>query len=221
MPYRVICIVAVLALLIVPLAVWSQNVLMGYDGYDRLGCSFWDFAADPIPADFFGPGSDPFVGQIQFQGVQLLPTTECPSGLDNIDTIIQRMSDALLPTLGSSDVIPVEIVELNLTSCQPITVTYNGGMFPEDYAVDVTLSATATSPGTMNITKTHANGGTYSLDIVIKPRFTFTRISDSMVFILDDPVIYNDQVVAANVPWVYSAPNFTCPSCESNFCACQ
>jgi hypothetical protein len=195
----------------------SQDVATGYDAYEHMGTQQWDFSPVPIPADFFGPGSDPFTGIVDLQGLPLGSTTECPSGLGNADTIVRRLQNATLPSIGSSDTVPIELVELSLVSTQPITVTYNGGQSPETWDVTLTLSQSATSTGTMTIDKTVADGGIFGMTIDLEPRFVFTRVSDSATMILDFPGTWTDTLSTANVPWVYNAIGFACPPCGSNF----
>ncbi|OQX76974.1 MAG: hypothetical protein B6D61_07955, partial [Bacteroidetes bacterium 4484_249] len=65
---------------------------------------------EPIPADFFGPGSDPFDGVIHLKG-ESLESSEFP----NSDAIIERLSEANLPQpYPASDAVQTEIVELDL-----------------------------------------------------------------------------------------------------------
>lgn len=92
------------------------------------GSTATDFSATPLPADFFDPGSDPFVGQILFKGNT--------NALGNpafgpVDTIVERQAPAdLTGGCPTQDTIPIQIVALGLTSISPITVTYNGGQNP-------------------------------------------------------------------------------------------
>ncbi len=97
-----------------------------------------------IPADFFGPGSDPFTGQIELDGFPFDPLA-----FGDADTIIQRSYEPVSPSLGepNAGTVEIEIIELSLISIQPITVTYNGGQDPEEWFVDVRLSDTPSPPG--------------------------------------------------------------------------
>lgn len=100
--------------------------------------SLLDFANSPIPAGFFGPGSDPFQGRVEFCGEPLESTL---GTLGTIDTIVRRPSPTvpLSPPAGM-DTVPIEIVALSLVSCQPITVTYNAGTSFELWNVSAALS---------------------------------------------------------------------------------
>jgi hypothetical protein len=130
----------------------------------------------PAPADFFGPGSDPFEGQVACKGDD--PVSDAKT---------ERTSQGHVPPpYPSSDLIDIELVELSLRSVAPITVTYNGGMDPELWEVEVDLSAISPHSGTLNATKTHCNGGTYMSNLPVQPRFTFTKVDDPVqVRVLD------------------------------------
>jgi len=135
------------------------------------------FSVFPVPFDFFDPGSDAFQGSVCFLGDPLVPIPA--SALGTTDAIINRLAPASLPTVGSSDVVPIEIIALSLTSCSPITVTYFGGFTPEIWDVRVTLSSNVPQQqGTMTIRKDCCNGGTFSSTLPVTPKFIFTRQSD-------------------------------------------
>jgi hypothetical protein len=137
--------------------------------------------------------------------------------LNAIDTIVERLGIAVLPSVGSSDVIDIEIVALSLKSIDPITVTYNGGQSPELWDVDVCLSASQVT-GNMLVNKTHPDGGTFDSDLPIVPLFVFSRQSDSAERVLDGALAgLSDILEAVGVPWEYASPDPL--SCRSNFCA--
>jgi len=126
----------------------------------QCGRTLFDFCNDPIPADFFAPGSEPFTGIIILGG----PMDGLP------DTVVRRFDAMLLD--GPPETIPIELVALNLVSCQPITV--NPG--PTTWDVSVTLSLGGTvQPGAMTVTKRHPNGGTFDAMFHVLPRFVFTE----------------------------------------------
>lgn len=142
--------------------------------------NFGSADTDPIPAGFFDTGSDPFTGTVCLVGLPLgVP------GFGDADTFISRTADPIsrcaLPGGGPSSV-DIEIVQLSLVSTTPIVVTHNGGSNPEDWDVFVDLAPDGPQPGTpqstLTATKTHCNGGTYTSQLYIQPRFTFTKVSD-------------------------------------------
>lgn len=149
------------------------------------GTTVQSFAATPLPPGFFGPGSDPFQGTIVLGGQPIAPL----SPLGPTDTIVERLSPPVLPAPGSTDIVPIEIVALNLVSVNPITVTYNGGMTPEQWDVRVCLSSAAPQPtGQLELRAGPCNfleGGTFQSQLPVLPRFTFTRIGPPAVQVLD------------------------------------
>jgi hypothetical protein len=131
----------------------------------------------PIPPDFFHPGSAPFMGVIVFTGKPL-------SVYDNDgDTIIQRFGDPVFPfdPPGAFGQVPIEIVSLNLVSINPIIVS------GQQWDVTVTLSgAPPPPPGSLQVQKTHPNGGVFTAQFNVLPRFTFTQVQDpAQVRVLD------------------------------------
>lgn len=131
--------------------------------------------APPLPSDFFGPGSDPFFGEVIFVGEPIGTFMGQPTG--PADTIVERPATAILPGEGSSDSIPIQLVELSLVSTQPITVTFNGGQDPEQWDVQVQLGAPP-SNGTMTINQVTPIGGVYDAAINVCPLFTFTEVGN-------------------------------------------
>jgi len=148
----------------------------------------------PLPGGFFGPGSDPFFGTVCFAGEPLAPPV-----LGDASTVVQRHGGFLDPWAppGSHVEIPIEILALNLVSCEPITVTYNGGTQPESWNVQVDLSVSHPSTGTLGATKTHPNGGTFSSTFFVQPRFVFTRVSDQ----------HQVELEAGLPPLLFTAPD--------------
>lgn len=171
-----------------------------------------------IPADFFGPGSDPFGGAIICVG----GNTDAP------DTIIERKSDMDLPRPPSSDTIPIEIIELQLVSCQPIVVTFNDGS-QQQWNVRVDLSPTVPQPGEMTVTRTDAQGGTFDAQLPVQPLFTFTPVDGGEI--IEPGAGTEEQLFEPDVDEVplnfgseyfeFSAHNVlwsVCPDTESDFC---
>ena len=142
------------------------------------------FSAFPIPNDFFDLGSDPFGGSVCLEGSPLTPVA--PGTLGATDAIVRRLDRASLPTVGSADVVPIELIALSLVSCNPITVTYGGGSSPELWNVRVTLSSNLPQQiGQMTIRKDCCNGGTFTSTLPVTPKFVFTRVSDLAQRVLD------------------------------------
>lgn len=134
------------------------------------------FTASPIPADFFGPGSDPFDGSVCLAGSPL--TTNPPGILGTTDCIIRRNLSLPLSGVPAMGAVPIEIVALNLVSCQPITVTYNSGP-PQQWNVQVTLSSNVPQQqGQMTVRKECCNGGTFDSQLPVLPKFIFSEVGN-------------------------------------------
>ena len=125
----------------------------------------------PIPAGFFGPGSDPFEGQINLEGGALDPLP-----FPDYDVLIERTTTGNVPPpYPRWASIDVEIVELNLVSTEPITVTYYGGMTTEEWHVEVELSSIPSPIGYMDVIKENPTGGIFSyMPLKVQPLFKFT-----------------------------------------------
>jgi len=147
----------------------SMCVPAGDDCWEtECGRTQFDFCDRPIPADFFDPGSLPFDGLVLLGG----------SGDPSPDTFLTRRETMILNGIGASDEVPIELVELSLVSCEPITLRYSNGQADELWDVEIGLSTNGppTPPGSINTTKTHDNGGTFDATFPVLPVFTFTKV---------------------------------------------
>lgn len=220
--YPRLATVMAVSLLIFPTVAQGTSVTPGFDLFQTdPTTSYLDFGVQSLPPNFFDPGSDTFSEMVHFLGNPLLNHPACPGDdLSEVDTIIKRLDEATLPNdLASVDVIPIEIVALSLRSTEPITVTYNGGLNPELWDLEVKLSDTLPQPqGTMTIRHTHPLGGAFDSSLPVLPRITFTRQSDNAIRELDfgglgmAPVDFE----TLNAPWQHVVPPEG--SCTSNFC---
>jgi hypothetical protein len=137
-------------------------VVAGNDEFETTGNgeTHHEFAGTPIPADFFGAGSQPFTGTVMLEGVPLNPAAS------QTDTIIQRHTTVTGPG-GSTQ---ITMTALNLRSTSPIKVTYNNGS-SEYWDVKVNLSSFKSSTGTMTI-----NASSFDSTLQCWPKFTFTKV---------------------------------------------
>ena len=156
----------------------------GLDSWVTLAGETWadhfnsEEGGDPLPADFFGPGSDPFDGRISLVGAPL----GGPFG--NIDTIVERLQPADLPDCPSEATVDIQIRALSLASASPITVTFNGGLDPTDYDVLVCLSDDSQPTGSMTIQRECVDGGSViASDLPVLAKFIFI------------PVVPGDEIV--------------------------
>ena len=156
-------------------AAQAQFVTAGADYFATPpnGDTYLNFGTAPLPADFFGPGSDPFEGQISLGGTPIDPSLYGDSS-----TIIQRMADAAWP--GPST-IPIEMTGLSLISVQPIEVTFSAPPAIAVYEVSVVLNTGGPpSSGVMTI---HGDlesegGGWYDgIELNVYPMITFSLIN--------------------------------------------
>jgi len=152
-----------------------------------------DFGPNPIPAGFFGPGSDPFTATVDFQGEPL-------PGLQVIDTVVRRLVNTIPLNVGQSDSIPIVIIALNLVSVDPITVTFNGGQNPELWDVRACLSSVQSQQqGTITITRTQNAGGTFDSTVPVVPKLIFTPVGPGAPITLDPGP--STTLSADDVPW--------------------
>ena len=86
-----------------------------------------------LPADFFGPGSEPFDGNVLLKGKRILQ-----------NVVLERTAGALFGASPTPQDIPLEMVGLSLVSAQPIIVTYTGGA-TELWDMEVNLDKDANS----------------------------------------------------------------------------
>ncbi len=139
----------------------------GQNCFEVSPASSISFADDPIPAGFFDPGSEPFTGEIRLQGAN-------PSGPD---TVIQRLTPL---DFGTGDVaqVEVEIVQLSLTSAEPIVVRYGDGT-EEQWDLSVARTSGNCCRGHVIIMKREAapgsGGGVFEGTLSLEPVLVFTR----------------------------------------------
>jgi hypothetical protein len=138
------------------------------DWYQAGGSEF-DFGGTPLPADFFGPGSDPFDGIIALQGNPAVP--------DGAHAHVVRHETAGLPNVGGSDTIDIEIVQLSLVSSEPIRVTYDGGGVPDSF-FDVSVDFVPSGVGELDILRLDDHLDIETFSQALSGVFVFTNVDD-------------------------------------------
>jgi len=133
----------------------------------------YSFLDTPLPAGFFGAGSEPFSGTVALQGAAIDPQRLGPA-----DTIVRRMQDLCPDEVGESVTVAIEIVALSLVSVEPITVTFDDGRNPERWEVQVCLSSQPQQTGSITITLDEEDCGTFDSIVPVLPKFSFTRTAD-------------------------------------------
>jgi hypothetical protein len=116
-------------------AAHAESILLGSDYLETLPGTFFDFGSP--------------IGSVPLRG---LPVN--PGVLGTTDTIVQRRADAILPGVGSTTTVPIELVQLSLVSVNPVTIG------PLTYDVFVHLTPSTTSIGTMTIRHEFPDNGT-------------------------------------------------------------
>lgn len=178
---RKVLLFALVGLLITGAGAWAQfpiTVRAGDDswvtpaGGTQVSFSSTNPDLPPLPAGFFGPGSLSWSGRVSFQGKPL--TTNPAGALGRADTLVQRQANAVFNGFGTVTV-PIQLQALSLVSTRPINVNFSDG-HTEQWNVKLTLSTVATQPsGSMAITLNCLDGGTFTSNLPVLPRFIFTR----------------------------------------------
>jgi len=164
----------------------------------------------PIPADFFGPGSEPFVGTVALKGVALDPCTS------NADTIVRRPADAWLPFPGASDAVPIELVALN-QSTAPIRVEYRDGT-SAFFDVFLTADHRFVEVGIMQVMRGETGENLFGMQIQYVPQVTFVPVGGG-------PPLFLPELPAQTMfslspgPWDYAPPIRPIPGSGPNFYA--
>jgi hypothetical protein len=130
------------------------------------GRTFYDFSDNPIPADFFCKGSKVFTGRVAFKGLPL--TTEPPGQLGGVDTIIERLDDAVFDDRGIA-VTRIQFRALSLVSVAPVKTACGA------FHVYVSLGGKQRVT-TMNIFRTQEGGGNFVAPLAVDARMTFIPV---------------------------------------------
>jgi hypothetical protein len=127
--------------------------------------SYSSFAADPIPADFFCPGSKPFSGSIAMKGAPI--ATDPPGVLGSSDTVVHRLDDATFDADGVATT-RIQLMALSLVGTEPLEVGC-----AQPYTVAATLAGE--QPVTeMRIVRESADGGTFAAPLALNVKLVFT-----------------------------------------------
>ena len=131
------------------------------------GRTFYDFSQSPIPAGFFCQGSEAFTGRVAFKGLPL--ATDPPGKLGNVDSIIERLDDAVFDDKGIA-VTRIRFRALSLASIDPVKTSC--GAFHVYISLGDMQRVT-----TMNILRTQEGGGNFIAPIAVNARMTFIPVS--------------------------------------------
>ena len=99
----------VVAIALLATAAHADAIAPGFDIFETLPGTFHNFVGPfTVPGGFFGPGSDPFVGRVDFQTLPMAPQPGCLGPLGNTGplakTVTLRMLDHLAAPAPALDV---------------------------------------------------------------------------------------------------------------------
>lgn len=196
-----------------PKGVSSHRIAAGLDFLETASeGAVFRFDKIPIPAGFFANNSQAFTQTVKFRGRPLPRSYFNGSDITHVDTIVQRKEPVeLRPPYPCSHVIPIELVALALESMEPIEVQV--GKRAELWDVQVELSGSRRSEGTMTISKTDRKGGSFDSQFAVFPVFRFIRRCDGKERVLDigtlrlpSEIIEMITLRSTKSPWLHTAP---------------
>lgn len=163
---RLTLVVALLALVVVPLS--AQIIESGTDLWRTRGdgTTYASFAIEPLPAGFFCEGSQPFTGDVTFRGV---PVKTQPAGALGItDTVIHRLDDAELDANG----VATTRIQMKAMVFESVEMLRN-----ECGTFRVGVELEGEQPITeMKIVREEENGGRFVAPIHVNVAITFTPV---------------------------------------------
>ncbi len=177
------------------------------------------FQSLTLPTGFFGCGSAAFNQVVVLTGEPLNPAES------STDTIVRRLETAKFSHPFPSDAtVAIRIEALSLKSFVPFTVEC-GTETDQQWRFTVGLSSAPQPTGSMTITHTNNDGGTWSASLPVKPLFTFTRVDGGSAPIVVDTAVEGSPIdlwtlMASGADWTHRAPrtlvtsNRFCPSCD-------
>jgi hypothetical protein len=133
-----------------------------------------------IDADFFDPGSEPYEGSVAFEGRPIV------SAIGDFDLVLGRISAVNLNPDGTGAGTGVVVRQMNLVSCQPLTIAYKDRDWDELWNAQMNLG-----PDSLNvlgaITLYHTGdietsaSGLYWQRLRFRPIITFRKACDPLV----------------------------------------
>ncbi|MEM7481271.1 MAG: hypothetical protein AAF481_08870 [Acidobacteriota bacterium] len=167
-PHRLTLLFAIIALVLATPAFAGVVIEAGPDLWQTRadGDTRVDFVLDPIPANFFCPGSEPYVDVIAFKGV---PLTTRPAGvLGTTDTLVQRLDDAVFDADGRAFT-RVQVQAMEFEGMAPVKT--NCGTFAVRTVLDGEQPITD-----MEIRRLRKTGGVFIAPISVNVRMIFTPL---------------------------------------------
>ena len=149
------------------LAEGNKTLGAGFDYWQTLGsgATSYSFANDPLPADFFCRGSQPFKGEVAFEGKPL--QTQPAKKLGNTDTVIERLEDVQFNKEGFGTT-KIVVRALNLVSRDPIQTSCG------DWNVQAELAGRQPSTEmSLLLSNTCNDTGVFTADLDLNVRLNF------------------------------------------------
>lgn len=143
-------------------------------------------------------------GFVYFKGSPL-PSSN-PNGMGGIDTIVRRTQKTVALAIGDTDRVNLLIKGLSLISTGPTSVSCASGSV--SYDVSAHLSAYGQAVGFMDITRDDDDGGAFSSELFVTPKFYFYPTAGGPAIELDcgDPAVdcgIEEQLhfASSGTPW--------------------
>lgn len=166
---RIILAVLVFSLLLGLSPLSADPVIQrGIDVFATLGNgkTFYDFSQNPIPAGFFCERSKAFTGRVAFRGLPL--ATDPPGELAGIDTVIERLDNAVFDDTGIATT-RIRFRALSLVSITPVKTACG--------AFHVYLSLGGEQRVTsMTILRTQEGGGDFVAPLAVDVKMRFIPV---------------------------------------------
>lgn len=178
----------VLALLLTLPAAGLDRIPPGFDLWvtPADGTSYTDFAAHPIPAGFFCPGSAAFTAKVVMRGRPM------SKELGAIDTVVERLDEGVFDAKGHATV-RLRLKAIQLESLKPIQTSC--GEFQLRAHLDGEQPITS-----MVVTKTSAEAGFLRSSLALNLRLEFVPVrGKGAVLSLRQSVSFSSS---APIPWV-------------------
>jgi len=191
-------VLAASCLLALP-ALAEDTISGGIDVWRTLpnGKTFSDFSREPIPSGFFCPGSKAFTGIVRFKGEPVV--TDTPGALQGIDTVVQRLDDAVFSDRGQA-MTRLQLRALNLVSMAPITTECGA------FNVRANLAPGSQPITHMRIFRDGDNNGRYLAPLALNVKLTFTPVGRGRAVSMVQPVRFPASSLGS---WAVSAEKAT------------
>lgn len=151
----------------------ARDIGPGFDYWQTVGsgATHYSFEGDPLPADFFCPGSAPFSGDVAFEGA---PLESVPAGaLGTTDTIIERLDTVRFNSKGEGRT-SIRVRALSLESRDTISTRCG------EWQVSATLSGQQpVTEMTLQQSELCPDIGVFNADLELNVELAFTSTSTS------------------------------------------